>query len=334
MRLDRLLPLLLCAGYASHALAQMPEQDTVKGAKDHPLLSRFAGSKLVGYGLKEFDEVTLPAGKRLANKGDQPAFEKVVQLEGKYTRIAYDYPRERSALEVMRNYQAALDKAGLKTVFACAKETCGNEFGAFFLSKRLGDNFIQGSSDYWAPFNYGRDDERYLLVKGTRPDGSLVHVAVYSVAPVQDKNGGIYVEIVESKAMEVGKVSASLNAADMAKGIAADGKVAVYGVYFDTDKTDVKPESKDALAEMAKLLQQDAKLKLYVVGHTDNQGALAHNVDLSQKRAESVIKVLAADYKVDARRLSAKGVASYSPAASNDTEPGREKNRRVELVKQ
>jgi OOP family OmpA-OmpF porin len=334
MRAHRLLPPALCAGFASLAHAQMPTQDTVKGGKDHPLLSRFEGSRMVGYGIKEFDEVMLPSGRRIENKGGQMAFDSALQLEGKYTRIAYNYPKERSALEVMRNYQAALDKAGLKTVFACAKETCGKNFGEFFLEKRVGDNFVKGSSDYWSPFNYGRDDERYLLAKGTRPDGSLVHVGVYSVAPVQDKNGGIYVEIVEAKAMETGKVSASLNAADMAKGIAADGKVAVYGVYFDTGKTDVKPESKTALAEMAKLLQQDPRLKLYVVGHTDNQGALAHNVDLSQKRAESVIKALAADYKVDAKRLSAKGVASYAPAASNDAEAGREKNRRVELVKQ
>jgi len=332
MRAYRLLPLLLCA--ATAAQAQMPAQDTVKGGKDHPLLSRFEGSKMVGYGLKEFDEVMLPAGKRIENKGGQMAFENALQLEGKYTRMAYNFPRERSSLEVMRNYQAALDKAGLKTVFACAKENCGKGFGEFFLEKRVGNHFIQGAEASWDPFNYGRNDERYLLAKGTRPDGSLVHVAVYSVAPVQDKLGGIYVEIVEAKAMEGGKVSANLNAADMAKGIAADGKVAVYGILFDTDKTDVKPESKDALAEMAKLLQQDAKLKLYVVGHTDNQGALAHNLELSQKRAESVIKVLAADYKVDAKRLSAKGVASYAPAASNDAEAGREKNRRVELVKQ
>ncbi|ELX10479.1 outer membrane protein OmpA [Janthinobacterium sp. HH01] len=331
MRAYRLLPLLLCAGVVH---AQMPAKDTVKNGKDHPLLSRFEGSKMVGYGLKEFDEVMLPAGKRVENKGGQMAFDSALQLEGKYTRMAYNYPRERSALEVMRNYQAALEKAGLKTVFACAKETCGNGFGEFFLNKRVGDHFIQGGEASTDPFNYGRNDERYLLAKGTRPDGSLVHVGVYSVAPVQDKLGGIYVEIVEAKAMEGGKVSANLNAADMAKGIAADGKVAVYGVFFDTDKTDVKPESKDALAEMAKLLQQDAKLKLYVVGHTDSQGALAHNLELSQKRAESVIKVLAADYKVDAKRLSAKGVASYSPAASNDAEAGREKNRRVELVKQ
>ena len=337
MRTSRLLAFTLAAGLAGLApLAhgQMPAQDTVKGAKDHPLLSRFEGSKLVGYGVKEFDEVMLPAGKRGANKDGKPAFDSALQLEGKYTRIAYNYPKERSSLEVMRNYQAALDKAGLKVVFSCAKETCGKNFGEFFLEKRLGDNFIQGAEASWSPFNYGRDDNRYLLAKGTRPDGSLVHVGVYVVSPVEDKNGGVYVEIVEAKPMEGGKVSASLNAADMAKGIAAEGKVAVYGVYFDTDKTDVKAESKAALGEMAKLLQQDPKLKVYVVGHTDNQGALAHNVELSQRRAESVVKALAADYKIDAKRLSAKGIASYSPVASNDADAGREKNRRVELVKQ
>ncbi len=337
MRTTRLLAFTLAtglAGLAQLAHGQMPAQDTVKGAKDHPLLSRFEGSKLVGYGVKEFDEVMLPAGKRGANKDGKPAFDSALQLEGKYTRIAYNYPKERSSLEVMRNYQAALDKAGLKVVFSCAKETCGKNFGEFFLEKRLGDNFIQGSEASWSPFNYGRDDNRYLLAKGTRPDGSLVHVGVYAVSPVQDKIGGVYLEIVEAKPMEGGKVSASLNAADMAKGIAAEGKVAVYGVYFDTDKTDVKAESKAALGEMAKLLQQDPKLKVYVVGHTDNQGALAHNVELSQKRAESVVKALAADYKIDAKRLSAKGVASYSPLASNDADAGREKNRRVELVKQ
>lgn len=337
MRTPRLLALALVTSLAASAPvahAQMPADDTIKGARDHPLLSRFEGSKLVGYGLKEFDEVMLPAGKRVANKDGKAAFENALQLEGKYTRIAYNYPKERSSLEVMRNYQAALDKAGLKVLFSCAKESCGNDFGQFFLDKRVGDNFIKGAEASWSPFNYGRNDSRYLVAKGTRPDGTLVHVGVYVVSPVQDKIGGVYLAVVEAKAMEGGKVSASLNAADMAKGIAAEGKVAVYGVYFDTDKADVKAESKPALAEMAKLLQQDARLKVYVVGHTDNQGALAHNVELSQKRAEAVVKALAADYKIDAKRMSAKGVASYSPVASNDADAGREKNRRVELVKQ
>jgi len=305
------------------AAADMPSLDTVKGAKDHPLLSRFEGARLVGYDRKEYEEATLPAGKRTGTKNDKAVFDKTVALEGRYTRIAYNYPRNRSSLEVMRNYQAALDKAGLKTLFACAKEACGQNFGEYWLDDRLGNNFVQGSSEYWSPFNYGRDDERYVLAAGKRPDGS-----------VDNNNGGVYLEIVEGKDMDKGKVSASLTAADMAKTIASEGKVAVYGVLFDTDKSDVKPESKDALAQMAKLLQQDPRLKVYIVGHTDNQGALARNLDLSQRRAEAVAKALAADYKVDPKRLSAKGVASYAPVASNDAEAGREKNRRVELVKQ
>lgn len=330
----RPLSVLVLALLAPMARAGMPPQDTVKGAKDHPLLSRFADAKLVGYDVKEFDEVTLPAGKRVANKNGQPAFEQQLTLEGKYTRIAYNYPRNRSAVEVMRNYQGALDKAGLKTLFSCVKEACGADFGSYFLDKHLGNNFVKGSSEYASPFNYGRNDNRYLLAKGATADGTQVHVALHVTAPVQDKEGGVYLQIVEGKPMETGKVSASLNAGDMAKSIAAEGKVAVYGIYFDTDKSDIKPESKAALAEMAKLLQQEPQLKVYIVGHTDNQGTVARNVDLSQKRADAVVKALSGEYKVDAKRLAAKGVASYAPVASNDAEAGREKNRRVELVKQ
>jgi outer membrane protein OmpA-like peptidoglycan-associated protein len=326
--------LFLCAGIAPFAYADIPPNDTVKGATDHPLLSRFQGARLVGHGVKQFDEVRLPAGKHVGVKDGKAVFEKDLRLEGKHTRIAYNYAKDRSSLEVMRNYQAALEKSGLKILFSCAKDACGASFGEFMLNTRLDGQFIKGGSEYWSPFNYGRNDERYLLASGTRPDKTVVHVAVYVVEPVQDKNGGIYLEIVESLPMETGKVSASLSASDMAKSIATEGRVAVYGVYFDTDRADVKPESKAALGEMAKLLQQNPAMKVHVVGHTDNQGTLAHNVDLSQKRADAVVKALAAEFKVDARRMSAKGVASYAPVASNDQEAGREKNRRVELVKQ
>ncbi|WP_288381510.1 OmpA family protein [uncultured Massilia sp.] len=333
MRIHRLLGFMVFFGAASLAHGQMPKADTVKDAKDHPLLSRFEGSKLVGYDVKEFDEASLPAGKRLRNKDGKWGFEKTFQLEGKVTRIAYNYPKERSSLEVMRNYQAALEKAGLKIAFACAKETCGQDLGDHWIDK-IDGHFIKGGGDYWSPFNYGRRDMRYLAASGTRPNGSAVHAVVYVVSPVKDYNGGVYLEIVEGKAMETGKVAATLNAADMAKSITSEGKVAIYGVHFDTGKADVKPDSKPALDEMAKMLQQNQKLKVFVVGHTDNQGELAGNLSLSQKRAEAVVKSLADGYKVDARRLSPKGVASYAPLASNNDDAGRQKNRRVELVAQ
>ncbi|MRW93533.1 DUF4892 domain-containing protein [Duganella sp. FT80W] len=326
--------MLLCAALSPLAYADMPPKDTIKGAQDHPLLSRFAGSKLVGYEVKEFDEVVLPAGKRVASRGDDITFAKTVPLEGKYTRIAYNYPKDRSGLEVMRNYQAALDKAGLKTVFACAKNDCGDQFGEYWLKKHVGNNFIKDTTEYWEPFNHGRQTGRYLLAQGATANGMVLHVAVYTVEPVDGRNGAVYLQVVEGKPMETDKVSANLNAADMAKGIAADGKVAVYGVYFDTGKAELKPDSRPALAEMAKLLQQNPQLKVYIVGHTDNQGAIATNVELSQKRADAVVKALGADYKVDPKRLAAKGVASYAPVASNEAEAGREKNRRVELVQQ
>ncbi|MFL6658400.1 MAG: DUF4892 domain-containing protein [Massilia sp.] len=331
MRLQFAAALVSSIFIATVAQAKMPEKDTVVG-QDHSLVSRFQGSKMVGYKVKEFDEVNLVAGKRTFDKADK-GINNLLRLEGKYTRIAYNYPPERSSLEVMRNYQAALEKAGLKVLFSCAREECGKGFGSYLLENRLGDNFMSGESTS-SPFNYGRDAVRYLLAKGTLANGVPVHAAIYVVDPVQDKNGGAYVEVVETKPMETGKVSATLNAADMAKAISSEGRIAVYGVYFDTDKADVKPDSKAALAEMAKLLQQDAALKVHVVGHTDNQGSAPHNLELSQKRADAVIKALTTDFKIDAKRLSAKGVGSYAPVASNDNDGGREKNRRVELVKQ
>ncbi len=145
MRGLRLAGLVLCLGSASLAHGKMPAADTVKGAKDHPLLSRFEGAKLVGYDVKEFDEAMLPAGKRIYDsKARRASFEKSFQLEGKVTRIAYVVPRERSTLEVMRNYEAALAKAGLKTAFACVKDTCGDDIGDYWWDKRLSNGFIKG----------------------------------------------------------------------------------------------------------------------------------------------------------------------------------------------
>jgi outer membrane protein OmpA-like peptidoglycan-associated protein len=120
----------------------------------------------------------------------------------------------------------------------------------------------------------------------------------------------------------------------MAGDIGSSGKVAIYGIYFDFDKAEVKPESEPALAEIAKLLQADATLKLYVVGHTDNAGGYDHNMKLSQQRAEAVVRELTSKYRIAAVRLKPRGVGSLAPVTSNDTEEGRAKNRRVELVKQ
>jgi OmpA-OmpF porin, OOP family len=106
----------------------------------------------------------------------------------------------------------------------------------------------------------------------------------------------------------------------------------VSGVQFATGKSEVLPDSKPQLTEMAKYFQANPSLRVFVIGHTDNQGTLEANLALSQQRAEAVVKALVAEFKIDAKRLLAKGIANYSPVTTNSTDNGRATNRRVELV--
>jgi outer membrane protein OmpA-like peptidoglycan-associated protein len=124
----------------------------------------------------------------------------------------------------------------------------------------------------------------------------------------------------------------TVDAGEMAKSITATGRVALYGIYFDFNKAEVKPESDTTLAEVAKLLQTTPAMSLLVVGHTDNVGTFDFNLDLSQRRAAAVVEALATRFKVNRARLKPFGVSFASPAASNQTDEGRGKNRRVELV--
>jgi OOP family OmpA-OmpF porin len=140
-----------------------------------------------------------------------------------------------------------------------------------------------------------------------------------------------YLYILEKEAM---KQEVTANAKLMAEGIGSTGHVALYGIYFDFNKSDVKPESDPTLQEISKLLSNNPNLKIFIVGHTDNVGGVDYNMKLSQARAEAVMKALTTKYKVNPQRLKAYGVGQMAPVASNKTEDGRAKNRRVELVEQ
>jgi OmpA-OmpF porin, OOP family len=144
-------------------------------------------------------------------------------------------------------------------------------------------------------------------------------------------NGNYFINIIEKESMNQDVVA---DASSMANTIKQTGKVAVYGIYFDTGKSVLKAESKGTLEEISKLLKADTGLKLYVVGHTDNTGTFDANMKLSMERAASVVNALVSQYSVNAASLKACGSGPVSPVASNDTEEGKALNRRVELVKQ
>lgn len=136
--------------------------------------------------------------------------------------------------------------------------------------------------------------------------------------------------IVETKPMAQ-EVTADANSLN--RSLAATGKVAVYGIYFDTGKSILKPESDPTLEEIVKLLRNDARLQLYVVGHTDSVGTLESNLKLSAERAAAVVKAVVGR-GIEPTRLKSAGVGPYCPETSNKTEEGKAKNRRVELVEQ
>ena len=307
------------------------------GAKDSPLISRYAGSSLVAFSNINFDQATLP----LTNQVEDKHFVKAQAVEGKITRIAYLAPAGTSVLEVARNYRDALVNAGMTVQFSCAKEKCG--------STRIQEPFIEYAQGMKQLQSYGGYSDVGFLVlnEGETPyyfwgtlavDGRLVYVSVFT-SKMQASDGsalkgraGTFIETIEPKAMETGKVA--VDATAIRSGVVNAGKIALYGIYFDTGKADVKTESKAQLTEIAKFLSSDKSIKVIVVGHTDNAGSMDFNQTLSQQRATAVATVLTKDYQIAPGRVIAKGVGNFCPVASNASEDGRAKNRRVELVQQ
>ncbi len=146
------------------------------------------------------------------------------------------------------------------------------------------------------------------------------------------RNSGSFYEqtIVTVKAMEQ---EVTADASSLSDELDKSGHVAVYGIHFDTGKATIQPDSEAILSQIVTLMQQHPDLKLRVEGHTDNVGAAAANLALSEKRAQSVVSWLTS-HGIQASRLSAKGLGQTKPVADNSTDDGKAKNRRVELVKQ
>jgi hypothetical protein len=116
--------------------------------------------------------------------------------------------------------------------------------------------------------------------------------------------------------------------------LAVDKHTDVYGIYFDFGKSTLRAESEPVLREIAAAMKAHPDWKLTINGHTDNIGVAAENLELSQQRAQTVRKALLDQYLIDAARLSTNGFGASQPKESNDTEQGRARNRRVELVRQ
>lgn len=122
-------------------------------------------------------------------------------------------------------------------------------------------------------------------------------------------------------------------APDTRSKLITEGKLVTYGITFDVNKADIKPESHGTLRDIATVLQENPGVRVKIVGHTDSDGDDKLNLDLSKRRAESVKSALSGQFGIDASRLETEGAGESKPVAANDTPENKAKNRRVELIK-
>ena len=333
-----LLLAMLCV--ATNANAQAAESD-LAGAKDHPYIKRFANSSIVLYDTKRFDSVEFQTSTfarfNIVNRQREFVSAPVV-AEGARTRIWYEAPGETTSLEVFRNYVNELPSQGFTILYDSSKDKQAGRWNGFLTGYGFGGTKLSTSRSEFVMYGAAVKNLHTLTAKRDK-DGQVTYLQLTTVQWDNDNKTfkaqrGVYAEldIVDVAAMKQNMITVS--ASEMSKAINTTGRIALYGILFDTAKADLKPESKPALEEIAKLLKAEPNLKLRVVGHTDNQGNLDSNIGLSKRRAESVNAALASQYGITSNRLSAFGVADLAPVASNANEEGRAKNRRVELVPQ
>ncbi len=349
------LPRCLVVGLTAFALlpfafSSLRAAPDLPGSKDHPEVKRITGSQIIWYKFAAFDELNIPLEPVYLGSSDEGGWRNTRRqhVEGKHTAFYYVMPTGVSTLEVVNQYASDLQQRGFAILWKGGGEDALENHGGYFAKRAYPTDLTKEKAlDYLHFYNNG--DQRFVALKGPGPNGGEMYVTVlgFAVADDQGASNGYgalqklgnmkaeqamaRVDILETKPMEA-RMSV-VKAEEITDSVAKTGHVAIYGVYFDTDKADLKPESKDALAEMAQAIKAaGAGKRFLIVGHTDNQGAFDHNQTLSAKRAHAVTDALAKEYGLPAGSIVPVGVGMAAPVAPNNDDAGRAKNRRVEIV--
>lgn len=286
------------------AASQQGAGASVDPGGDHPLVTPYARSVQNDRRFESYTDYRRIVGV------DNARHVITETLEGKLTSIVYNNPPGRSTLEIIRNYEQALRARG----FVIDYQMAG------------GETWVDNPAQVNGLISYGQD-VRYFTGRLRYGEGT----AYVSILTYRQRDfGRTTVQVLETAQMDAGMVEVDPSA--MAAELDRSGQVNLQGVYFDTGRATLKPESDAALGMVAALMAQQPQLMLQVVGHTDSVGNAADNQILSQDRANAVRSALIMR-GIAAERLVAYGLGSTQPIASNATSEGRAKNRRVMLLR-
>jgi len=289
----------------------------IENGKDYPMISRFAGSVMEWYEVKNFDRYFMLSLK-------DNALDKY-EIDGKVTRIQYSSQPEHSVFEIFKSYENALENAGFEILLTLDKTNCGinlseqlyigefNGLNSLPAGKAIKPDFKEGEFAYLSAKKKITDKDVYIVVYITSWDWPLITF-----------------DAIEVHSMDKGLVTVK----DLETDLSQNGHIAIYGIHFDTGKSDIKPESAQTLKNIAEFMNTHYEKKYIIVGHTDNTGDFDANLKLSFERANAVMNELVTKYNVKATQLRVYGDGSTAPISTNATDEGRAKNRRVEIVEQ
>lgn len=301
----------------------------IDGTIEHPMIKRYPGQVIAWQHIENYQPYKVAVGPVTGYR----AIADWIETEGRVTRTFYKYEGEdRSYSEVYKNYLDALKAEGFDIL------------GEGILADRKGTAV---GSRQWMEVTFRANPATKPGAVGTMFSGTSSSGGAGAIVATKERAAGtayvvIYVEqhsrnyigalidIVEVEAAETGLVV--IDAEAMGSDIEEFGRVVLDGIVFDFDKATLKAESKAALDAIAEYLKANPDKSFYVVGHTDSKGSFEYNRKLSSDRAQTVADALKMNYDIASDRLEPHGVGPLVPVFSNQSDAGRDKNRRVELV--
>lgn len=254
-----------------------------------------------------------------------------------------------TTLQLLDPLRRQLGAAGFTTLFECESRDCGG-FDFRYAIDVLPEPDMHvdlGDFRYLAARNPATDMVMTLLVSRTADTGFVqmtrVSPAAAPPALVPPANPALAAAVAQSPSDTValsqdlprppsqGSQTQGPDPALIAE-LARAGRGVLEDLAFASGSSALEPDSFASLASLAEWLAADPARRVMLVGHTDASGALEANIALSRKRAEAARQRLLYEFGIDPSRVAAEGVGFLSPRAPNDTDEGRARNRRVEVI--
>lgn len=319
----------VCLLIAMTLVAGRGVAEDIDGVQEHNMVQRYPGQDIRWQQIENHRPFRIPVGPVTGYR----TIGEWIDTEGRVTRTFYRYQgADRAFAEIYKNYLDAFSAEGFEIL---AQGLSDDRKGAAVGSRKWLEVYLLENPA-------GKPGEVGTVAAGTSSQGGAgafiarkeraagtAYVLVYVEQHAADYVGAL-IDIVEVAAAETGLVVVDAEA--IGKDLDEKGRVVLDGLFFEFDKATLKPESKQALEAIASYVNANPGKKFYVVGHTDGVGTLDYNTALSANRARTVVEALTTRHGVAAGRLEPHGVGPLVPVFSNATDPGRDKNRRVELV--